>query len=72
MARAGIGRRVVQYNPGARTLAEYAAAAVRHQRGAHDEGGKVIHQTSKEKRREYAAQIWELRHQRYGPTGRAT
>ena len=45
MARAGIGRRTRQYNPGARTLAEYVQAVTQHRRGALDEAGRVIHQT---------------------------
>jgi hypothetical protein len=51
LPRAGIGRGTRQYNLGARTLAEYVAAVTRHQRGARDEASRIIHQTSKEKRR---------------------
>jgi hypothetical protein len=39
-----------QYNPGARTLAEYVQAVTQHRRGAHDEAGRIIHETPKEKR----------------------
>ncbi|HEV2233305.1 MAG TPA: HNH endonuclease signature motif containing protein [Terriglobia bacterium] len=61
MARAGQGRRTVQFNPGAETLAAYVQAAVEHDRGAHDAGGLVIHQTPKEKRQAFAKEIWRRR-----------
>jgi len=61
MARAGQGIRTQQYNPGARTLAQYVQAAVRHQRGAYDEGGTIAHETPKEKRQEFATEIWRRR-----------
>ncbi|HEY6271198.1 MAG TPA: HNH endonuclease [Terriglobales bacterium] len=67
MARAGQGVRTRQYNPanlGARTLAQYTDAALRHTRGAHDAGGKIIHETDKEKRQEFAAEIWRRRRER--------
>ena len=44
-------------NPGAKTLGAYVDAAVNHTRGAHDEGGKIIHETPKAKRREFAREI---------------
>jgi hypothetical protein len=71
MARRGVGRRTEQYNPGAHTLAEYVQAALHHRRGAHDQGGRTIHDTPKEMRREFAQTIWERRRARYGPTGRS-
>lgn len=61
MAKRGTGRRTRQYNPGAKTLGEYTQAVATHTRGAHDEGGKVIHETSKAKRREFAGEIWDRR-----------
>ena len=61
LARAGFGKRTRQYNPGARTLAQYTRAALQHARGQHDAGGKIIHETPKEKREEFAAQIWRRR-----------
>jgi len=61
MARTGKGRRTNQFNPGARTLAEYVQAVTRHQRGAHDAAGRIIHETPKAKRREFAAEIWDRR-----------
>lgn len=64
MARAGIGARTRQYNPGAYTLRQYTEAALQHTRGAHDAGGKIIHQTPKEKRQEFAAEIWRRRRAR--------
>ena len=64
MARAGRGIRTRQYNPGARTLGEYVSAAVKHKRGAHDEGGRVIHDTPKYLRSAFAQEIWHRRRQR--------
>jgi len=64
MARAGIGRRTRQFNPGARNLAEYTEAVLQHARGEHDHGGKIIHETPKERRREFAGQIWRMRRAR--------
>ncbi len=64
MARTGKGKRTLQYNPGARTLAQYTEAALEHTRGRHDAGGEVIHETSKEKRREFAQEIWRRRRAR--------
>ena len=66
-ARAGQGVRTRQYNPanlGARTLAQYTEAALRHARGQHDAGGEIIHQTPKETRHEFAAEIWRRRRAR--------
>ena len=40
---------------------QYLWAVSNHTRGAHDEGGAVIHATGKEARREYARQIAEAR-----------
>jgi hypothetical protein len=65
MARTGKGVRTRQYNPrsdqrrnaGAKTLGAYVDAAVNHTRGAHDAGGKIIHDTPKAKRREFAREI---------------
>ena len=45
-------------NPGAKTLGAYVDAAVNHTRGSHDAGGRVIHETPKAKRREFAREIW--------------
>jgi hypothetical protein len=64
MARAGQGRRTRQYNPGAYSLAQYTEAVLQHTRGAHDAGGKIIHDTPKEKRQEFAAEIWRRRRAR--------
>ncbi len=64
MARAGQGRRTVQYNPkhkGAQTLGEYMQAVLQHTRGAHDAAGKIIHETPKAKRQEFASEIWARR-----------
>jgi len=64
MAREGRGQRTRQYNPGAYTLAQYTQAVLDHTRGAHDAGGKIIHATPKEKRRDFAAEIWQRRRAR--------
>jgi len=64
MAKAGQGRRTRQYNPGAETLADYVQAAVEHQRGAHDPGGLVIHETPPEVRSRFAKIIWKRRRER--------
>jgi hypothetical protein len=61
MAKAGKGKRTRQYNPGAKTLGAYTAAVATHTRGAHDESGRIIHETPKSKRREYAGEIWDRR-----------
>lgn len=61
MAKQGKGRRTRQYNQGARSLGAYVTAAKEHRRGAHDAGGKVIHETPKHKREEFAREIWALR-----------
>lgn len=53
----GKGVRTRQYNPGATNLAQYVQAAVEHTRGAHDAGGKVIHETPKAKRKAFAREI---------------
>jgi len=63
-ARAGRGRRTRQFNPGAETLAQYVQAAIEHRRGAHDEGGRIIHETPKARRRGFAAEIWRRRRER--------
>lgn len=63
-AQAGEGRRTHQYNPGATTLAQYTEAALQHTRRQRDAGGRIIHETPKEKRREFAAEIWRRRRAR--------
>ena len=63
-ARAGRGRRTRQFNPGAETLAQYVQAVIEHRRGAHDPAGRVIHETPKAQRREFAAEIWRRRRER--------
>jgi len=63
-ARAGRGRRTRQFNPGARTLAHYVQAALEHRRGAHDPAGRIIHETPKARRSEFAQEIWRIRRAR--------
>jgi hypothetical protein len=64
MARTGTGRRTVQYNPGtggAKTLGEYVQAVLQHTRGSHDAAGRIIHETPKSRRRQFASEIWSSR-----------
>ncbi len=64
MAKSGVGRRTVQYNPahkGAQTLGEYMQAVLQHTRGSHDAAGRIIHETPKARRREFASEIWARR-----------
>lgn len=56
----GAGRPTRQYNPAAGhvpTFEQYLWAVSNHSRGAHDEGGAVIHATPRRKRIEYAQRI---------------
>jgi hypothetical protein len=61
---------MMRQNPGVPTFGQYAFAVSQHTRGAHDEGGKVIHATPKSKRREYAGKIADLKRER--GTGRSS
>lgn len=54
----------MQYNPGAVSLKQYATAAAMHTRGAHDSGGRIIHETSPELRSKYARQIAAIKRHR--------
>jgi hypothetical protein len=58
--RVGKGKRTRQFNP-VPNLAQYSIAAAGHQRGSHDAGGKVIHDTPAEVRSQYAREIWKRR-----------
>lgn len=65
--RIGAGVPTRQYNPASKrvpTFQQYVFAVANHTRGAHDDGGKVIHATPKHKRIEYARRIAELKGQR--------
>ena len=66
--RLGSPVRTRQYNPssGAPSFAQYAWAVSNHQRGAHDEGGAIIHATSRAKRIEYARRIAEIKRMKRG------
>ena len=58
--RIGAGRPTRQYNPAGKsvpTFEQYLWAVKHHSKGAHDEGGAVIHATPKHKRIEYALRI---------------
>jgi hypothetical protein len=53
-------------NPAAPTYAQYAHGVSIHQRGAHDEGGAIIHATPPALRSRYARQIARTKRQRRG------
>ena len=62
--RIGAGVPTRQFNPAGAavpTFGQYAWAVSHHSRGAHDEGGAVIHATPRHKRIEYARRIAELK-----------
>lgn len=66
--RIGAGVPTNQYNPskgGVPTFQQYVWAVTQHSRGAHDEGGVVIHATPKSKRIEYARRIADLKASRH-------
>ena len=54
-------------NPGDINLAQYVQAAMDHVRGSHDAAGKVLHETPKSVRREFAKEIWWRRGYRGNP-----
>jgi hypothetical protein len=64
--RAGSPVRTRQYNPssGVPSFQQYAWAVANHERGAHDEGGAIIHATPRSKRIEYAKRIAASRSER--------
>ena len=62
--RIGSPVRTQQFNPAGKaipTFQQYAWAVANHERGAHDEGGAVIHATPRFKRIEYAKRIAEMK-----------
>lgn len=61
LKRLGKGEIVNGKNPGAKNLAQYIIAAKEHARGAHDAGGKIIHETPKYRRRQFAADIARIK-----------
>lgn len=65
-ARLGKGRLTHQYNPaeGVPTFQQYAWAVAQHSRGAHDEGGAIIHATPVDLRSEYARRIAGVKRER--------
>jgi hypothetical protein len=59
--------RTRQYNPSGAavpTFQQYSWGVANHTRGAHDEGGAIIHATPRKKRIEYARRIAETRRER--------
>lgn len=55
--RAAYAERIAKNPAEAPTLAQYAHAVTIHKRGAHDEGGKIIHATPPAIRSQYARQM---------------
>lgn len=56
--------RTVQYNPAKKAVPsfqQYGWAVAHHRKGAHDEGGAIIHATPRSKRIEYARRIAEIK-----------
>jgi hypothetical protein len=61
--------RGLKTNPGAETLGAYMSAVVDHRRGAHDQGGRIIHETPKARRSRFAREIARIKAERYGSGG---
>lgn len=59
-------KKFMRDNPAAPTYAQYGFAVASHQRGAHDEGGAIIHATPASVRHRYALKIAETKRQRRG------
>lgn len=53
-------------NPGAETLGAYMSAVADHSRGAHDHGGRIIHETPHARRSRFAREIAKIKKERYG------
>jgi hypothetical protein len=70
ITRAQTGGYMVLYDREARrnpvTFAQYGRAVALHRRGAHDEGGAIIHATPPALRSKYAAKIARIKKQRRG------
>jgi hypothetical protein len=67
--RLGSPVRTRQYNPAGKatpSFQQYAWAVSNHERGAHDEGGAIIHATPRSKRIEYAKRIADIKRDRRG------
>jgi hypothetical protein len=59
-------KKFIKGNPAAPTYAQYGFAVASHRRGAHDEGGAIIHATPKNLRHKYAKQIAATKRARRG------
>ena len=78
MKRAGLGRRTIQFNPaaqGASSVGQWLTA-VMSMKGESDAMSvpaavEMIRATPPERRSEYARAIWQLRRERWGPSGRS-
>ncbi len=75
-AKNGKGRRTVQFNPkGAYNFAEWSeAVATLNGEGSgtmtEKQAGLIVHETSKRRRSEFNEDVWRIRKERYGPSGR--
>jgi transposase-like protein len=75
-AREGRGRRTVQYNPKGAVSFEQWSEAIATLAGeglgtmTTDQARDIVRSTSKKKRSEYNEDVWRIRKERYGPSGR--
>lgn len=74
-AKEGRGRRTVQYNPGAKSFQQWSEAiSTLAGEGLGTmtlaQARDIVRATSKAKRSEYQKDVWEVRKERYGPSGR--
>jgi hypothetical protein len=78
LRRAGLGRATVQFNPasqGAESLSQWVTAvmSMKGESGAMsvEAAVEMVHATDPERRSQFAHEIWRMRRQRYGPSGRS-
>lgn len=64
--------KMMRSNPAVPTFQQYAFAVSTHTRGAHDEGGAIIHATPKKLRSEYAERIADVKRGRGTDRGRGS
>jgi len=77
-AKNGKGRRTVQFNPkGAYNFAEWSQAVAIWNGDSEPSpsmsmkrAGEIIHETSKGRRSDFNEDVWRIRKERYGPSGR--
>lgn len=74
-ARQGRGKRTRQYNPGASSFEQWSEA-VASLRGeglgdmTEEQAWAIIDATPRHRRAEYQSEVWRIRKERYGPSGR--